>query len=167
MKVYVLFDILENNILGIFADSKLCEEKQQEYDPPASAIIIKDLLGYNDYKGFEYPINEDCKYYKPHLETIRQLVSCLYDLDGCACGGLAHIVTDDNNLDDDIQWVIEYCDREGNKDRTERGLVKLICEELLKLSMQERILVMEPYIALSCDGKCEKCDIHKGVTNQC
>ena len=82
---------------------------------------------------FEFPLNDECKHFTPRLNTIRELIACLYNLEGCGCGGLAHIVVDDNNIDDgSLQCVIDLCNEEENKDEEEAGLAKLICEEMLK-----------------------------------
>ena len=163
-KVYITYEnSMRANVTGVYANSKLAEKERYERGD-LSVIDIFEIKGCNA-EAYTCPLYiTDCKHYKPHLETIRELISCLYNLDGCACGGLAHIVTDDNNIDDDdLQWVLEYCDREENKDRTERGLVKLICEELLKLSMPERVLLFSSYYSLAiCDKNCDTCPINKG-----
>lgn len=151
-------------VTGVYANKKLAEKEASKRDD----ILGADTFEIKGYKGNQYciPLDEDCKYYKPHMNTIRELISCLYELEGCCTGGLAHIVTDDNNIDDDdIQWVLDECDKEENKDRTERGLVKLICEELLKLTIQERIYLFSHYHGtIMCLRKCCECHISKGQT---
>ena len=157
-EVYVVYG--SDYVKGVYANDKLAKKEK------GATELIK-AFDVEGYKGddWEIRIMDYCKYYKPHLETIRELISCLYQLEGCCCGGLAHIVTDDNNIEDHhIQSVLEYCDEEQNKDRTERGLVKLICEELLKLSIQERVLLFMSYYAYGiCNQDCKNCTIHKGV----
>lgn len=158
-KVYITLDAKKYPLRVFTNDKEAFKEK-----PIDGFMVKRDLEGY---KGgdWTYPLLGDCKYFNPHMNTIRELIACLYNLEGCACGGLAHIVTDDNNLEDHhIRWVLEdYCEQEENKDRTERGLVKLICEELLKLSMQERVYMFSHYYGdVLCDKDCKNCQIEKG-----
>ena len=108
-----------------------------------------------------------CKYYNKHLITINELISCLYNLEECECGGILHIVTDNDNLDDgSIKYCIEECYKEENKDREEIELAKLICNELLKLSIQERSLLRTRLTTkeFECcfDCRCEDCCIERG-----
>lgn len=78
-----------------------------------------------------------CKYYTPHFKTIRELISCLYSLEGCCCGGLLHILVDDNNYEDHhITFCMQECLNHPEREESKLGL--LICEEILKLSMNER-----------------------------
>lgn len=160
-KVYVTYEnSMRANVTGVYANRQLAEDEAQERGD-------LDYIDSFEIKGtrmddWEHPhINEDCMHYTPHLYTIMQLISCLYSLEGCCCGGLAHIVVDENNIDDDsIKCILEECDKEENKDHTERGLVKLICEELLKLSMQERVLLFSSYYCYRvCNGHCNDCAI--------
>lgn len=52
----------------------------------------------------------ECKYYNKHLETIREYIGCLYELEGCCAGGMLHILFDDDNIDDDdIAWCLREC----------------------------------------------------------
>jgi len=70
------------------------------------------------------------------------LIETLYSLPRCGAGGLCHIVTDDDNiLDDDIKWVIDYCNEVENKNRIEKELVLLICELLLQLTFEQRFIL--------------------------
>lgn len=162
-KVYITYEnSTRTNVTGVYANKKLAEKERDE----RSDLEIIDSFNIKGYNGdrWDFPIQPECKYYNPHLNTIRELISCLYSLEGCCCGGLAHIVTDDNNIEDrHIEWVIKYCDEEENKNRTEAGLVKLICQELLKLSMQQRVLLFKAFDAfVLCDKNCEICSVHKG-----
>lgn len=103
-----------------------------------------------------------CKYYNKRIDTIKAYISCLYDLDdgNCCTGGLLHIVTDDGNLED---HHITYCLNEciNHPEREESGIGKLICEELLKLPMEQRKLVYtnDWTIDVFCrtDKCCDKC----------
>ena len=162
-EVYITYENSTPGLVtGVYANKKLAEKEISKSGDILGADTF-EIKGYNGYK-WDYPLDEDCKYYKPHMNTIRELISCLYQLEGCCCGGLAHIVTDDNNIEDHfLKWVLEQCDEEENKDRTERGLVKLICEELLQLSIQERVYLFSHYYhTVMCGKKCCKCHIAKG-----
>lgn len=109
-----------------------------------------------------------CKYYIKHLDTIKAYINCLYALDGCLTGGLLHIVTDDGNLEDsDIQWCLDNCT--AHPEREDAGIGKLICEELLKLPMEQRRLVCETesVVEAFCKGsdRCDRCPIcNKGLS---
>ena len=107
-----------------------------------------------------------CKYYSPKLKAIVIMIHALYEMDGCSCGGLCHIVTDDDNYDDNNLYTILYeCREEKNQDKIEVELVEAICKALLKLSIQERALVFSGFYS-SClcdmDNKCDDCCIEKG-----
>lgn len=104
-----------------------------------------------------------CKYYHPHMETIKEYVYCLYSLEGCNCGGMLHILLDDNNINDDD---IIYCLKEflSHPEREESKIGVLICEEYLKLSIEQRILLINllsdsSHTCIYCitKGDCEKC----------
>ena len=107
-----------------------------------------------------------CKYYIPHLETIKAYIGCLYDIPECCSGGLLHILLDEDNLDnDDIFACLRECLNHPEKEEAVIG--KLICEEYLKLSMPERRLLTSVYIEdFSCYGDCDEdcinCGIEKG-----
>lgn len=106
---------------------------------------------------------EFCKYYNKHLETIRAYISCLYELEDCGCGGLLHVMIDDNNIEDSIvKWTLEQCEQHPECEESELG--KLICGEFLKLSMEERRLVMEDandvVCYTFCCPNCDECPIH-------
>lgn len=104
-----------------------------------------------------------CKYYNPHLETIREYIGCLYNLKGCCAGGLLHILLDDDNYDDDD---IAYCWKEciQNPEREESKIGQLICEEYMKLDMPERRLLTGTYIGhwLCLDSDCKECYVQNG-----
>jgi len=162
-KVYITYEnSTRGPVTGVYATKKLAI-KERDKRHGLDCIDEFEVKGYNGYK-YETPIFEDCAFYSPHLNTIRELISCLYNLEGCCTAGLGHVVIDDNNIESpDIERVLKLCDEEENKDREEVGLVKLICEELLKLSMQERVLLFSSYYGhLLCDNKCENCNIYKG-----
>lgn len=77
--------------------------------------------------------------YNPKMQIIVELIHLLYDLPECGAGGCCHIVTDDDNIDDDdLKWVIEYCQKDDN-DHIDKELSRTICELLLQLSHEQRI----------------------------
>lgn len=108
----------------------------------------------------------DCKYYSPKLKAILSMIHALYEIDGCCCGGICHIVTDDDNYDDDdLDFVINECHKEENKDRLELELAEAICIAMKKLSMPERALLFSGFYGnCLCDSnhECKNCCIEKG-----
>ena len=81
--------------------------------------------------------------YKPEwnlkIPIIEGMIHILYDQPYCSCGGLCHIVTDDNNIkDEDLKSVIEYCKREENASRPDKELSSRICLLLLQLTFEQR-----------------------------
>ena len=105
---------------------------------------------------------ENCKYYVKHLETIRSYIGCLYRLEDCGCGGLLHILLDDDNIEDNhIVWCLKQCEEHPECEEAEIG--KLICREYLKLSMPQRRLLTYGYNRFpGCSGRCDKCYIENG-----
>ena len=135
-----------------------------DYVPDEKNEIISELFGSirvnNNSVTHEY---RRCKYYEKHLETIREYIGCLYNLEGCCCGGELHILLDDDNYDDDS---ILYCLKEclSNHEREESVIGRIICEEYLKLTMPQRRLLTQPYINdFQCWTRdCEKCFVETG-----
>lgn len=165
--VYESSDGESDMLTSIFADRKSAEQYIKEYGEKYSLVPVVDtfeLEGSIRKWDFDLPIHKDCKYYTPKLEAIRIMISAVYDMDGCACGGIGHVVFDDNNYDDStLEYVIAECDNDESKDRPERSLVKLICEELLSLSIQQRALIFGSYYAsILCEQDCENCNIEEG-----
>ena len=77
--------------------------------------------------------------YNPKMQIIVELIHLLYELPNCGAGGCCHIVTDDDNIDDDdLQWVIDYCNKPDNG-YLDKELSRTICELLLQLSREQRI----------------------------
>lgn len=106
-----------------------------------------------------------CKYYTKRIDTIRAYISCLYGLDdgNCCTGGLLHVVVNDFNWEDRyIKFCLEECNRHPEKEEAELG--KLICNELLKLSLEQRRLVPESEwtVKTFCQGhdNCHNCPIY-------
>lgn len=79
----------------------------------------------------------------PNMRVIAPLLSTLYETLGESCGGLAHVVIDDNNYDDlSIDYVIEYCNELQNKNRLDRYLVLCIMDYLREMTQEQRGLCM-------------------------
>ena len=161
IEVYVTYEnSMRPGVTGVYLDRELAvKEKEERHD--LDCIETFELKGMIPKNWFD--MNEECKYFNKHLYTIAELINCLYELEDCLCGGLAHVVVDDDNFNDDaINFVLDLCNKEGNKDKEEVGLVKLICEELKKMSIQQRALLFSSYQSYRCDKDCENCPIAKG-----
>lgn len=76
------------------------------------------------------------------MPTIIRLVQALYEIDSCSCGGLGHVVIDENNVEDiHLERTIELCNEEQSKDKPERFLVICIMEYLKLLTEEQRKLL--------------------------
>ena len=106
----------------------------------------------------------ECKYYDKHLETIKEYIGCLYNLDGCSSGGPLHILLDDDNYDDDdIAYCLKACLTHPERECSKLGV--LICEEYLKLPMTQRRLLSADYIGhWTCryNRNCDECEVECG-----
>ena len=101
-----------------------------------------------------------CKHNNEKVEYVSKLVKLLYEDLHESAGGMLHIVLDDGNLeDDDIQWCIEYCNREENKDRADKYLCLEIAHRMLTMNMYERRLVYYGDFGFECEKCCDKCII--------
>lgn len=164
-KVFVVF---ENAVKGGVKHIFISEELAQDAIKKSNGELMDYIESYKieGYEcRFDIPINDHCKHFNPRLNMIKELISCLYQIEGCCCGGLAHIVTDDNNYQDShLKWVIQHA--KENPNELESGLVILICEELLKLNIQQRALLFSSYYTYPpCNGNnafCDTCKISKG-----
>lgn len=104
----------------------------------------------------------NCKFYNKHIDTVRAYIDCLYQITGTYNAGLLHVMIDDKNIEDVfVNWTMKRCETE-NEEESEIG--KLICEEFLKLSMEERWLVVEDIDNIMCYTiccpNCDECPIH-------
>lgn len=165
-RVYITFSNESRpSITGVYANKELAKKEATERQDMIDCIENYEVKGSRKF-DYSVEIFDLCKYFKPRIETIRKMISTLYDLDDCCCGGIAHVVIDDNNYQDHhLKYVISECSKEENQDREEIGIAKLICEELLKLSIQERALLFSSYCSYRCDGNCKNCPIEKGNYN--
>lgn len=102
------------------------------------------------------------------IQTMFYIEQCIKTLYKFECsGGCCHIVTDDYNItDEDLKWVIDFCQKEENSDRPDRFLSKCICEQLLTLKIDYRIILfdmMEQNIFSNIDS--EKIDLYFLIKN--
>lgn len=101
-----------------------------------------------------------CMYWTKEVGEVCKLVKTLYEDMGEGAGGMLHIVLDDCNIeDDDIQWCIEYCNREENADRHDKEICLEIAQRMLELNYIERMLVYYQWDIGFCGSDCTKCVI--------
>lgn len=82
------------------------------------------------------------KYYHEKFPIVRDMISVLYDY--CGAGGCCHIVTDDDNIyDSDLDFVIEYAQRDENKDRVDAELSVAICKILKNMTFLQRAVLFD------------------------
>lgn len=68
---------------------------------------------------------------------VKHLLTALYEIPGCGCGGIAHIVTDDlNTSDGNLGFVLDQCEKEPY--RMDVPLVKCLMQYLRRLDHDER-----------------------------
>lgn len=80
-----------------------------------------------------------CKYFNPQMILIAKMIYVLYDDFKCLTGGLCHIVTSDDNIEDNhLQYIIDECNKDENKEDISVDVAKYICESLIKLPMIQR-----------------------------
>ena len=100
----------------------------------------------------------NCKYWTQEVGEIVSLIKELYKKE--PVGGMLHIVLDDFNIDDDdLEWCIEYCNQEENRDRHDRDICIEIAQKMLKLSREARTLICYQWDKKFCNGNCEDCVI--------
>lgn len=80
--------------------------------------------------------------YHPNMPICIILTHALYCLPGCGCGGMAHVVIDDENLGDSyIDSTIADCESKEYADRPERFLVCALMKYLKQMSIEQRYLM--------------------------
>ena len=95
--------------------------------------MIEEILKKADLNKVEY---------KPFYYPLVTMIRLLYELPDCGCGGLGHVVLDDNNIDtDSIQHTLNWTTENENTSRVEAPLVKCIMEYLLQMTEDERAVV--------------------------
>lgn len=101
-----------------------------------------------------------CKYYNKNMDYLLNLCKTLYSLPDCGCGGLLHILLDDDNYEDsNIRFCLKECLQHPEHPSSTLGI--LICTEYLKMSMEERS-VFDSYWngnMLDCCGNCNECEL--------
>lgn len=111
-----------------------------------------------------------CKYYKPYMDILKNIVGKYYTLDGCGSGGPLHILLDDDNFGiGSIRFCMNTCfEALADPEHNPYGYNKevyllgiLICNEYSKMTLEERA-VFDSYSCgqtLDCCGNCEQCDL--------
>lgn len=108
-----------------------------------------------------------CKYFKPYMKTLKQIVKGYYKMENCCSGGPLHILLDDDNYDmHSIEFCINHCFEILNNEcpyKTDYSdaeciLGIIICNEYAKMSLEERA-IFDAYwcgYSMECDmdGKC-------------
>lgn len=95
--------------------------------------MIEEILKKADLSKVEY---------KPFYYPLVTMIRLLYELPECGCGGLGHVVLDDNNIDTaSIQHTLHWTTEDENVSRVETPLVKCIMEYLLQMTEDERAVV--------------------------
>jgi hypothetical protein len=78
----------------------------------------------------------------PNIPICLMLTWAIYTLDWCSCGGMAHVVVDDENLDIAcINATLADCDKPENKDRPERHLVVALMKYMQEMTLKQRYLM--------------------------
>lgn len=102
-------------------------------DRPLSMFLGSEIVG-NIYEN-----KNSENYYDPKMELLERLIHVLYKLPDCNCGGICHVITDDDNITDEvIKYVLEFAKEKNNESRIEKGLCELICNTMLELSYEKR-----------------------------
>lgn len=80
--------------------------------------------------------------YHPNMPICLMLTWTIYTLEGCSCGGLAHVVVSDENLNIAcINATLADCGKPENKDRPERLLVGALMEYMREMTLKQRFLM--------------------------
>lgn len=151
-------DVVNDEPKAIYLNEKLAERNKK------GTVSCVPVYGYRGGGWTNEIVEGCCVYFNKEMNTVRELINCLYQLEGCACGGIGHVMIDEENYSDEIiKSTIEDCINEP--ERTESGLVKLIGEKLLSLSLQERAFLFSSYTdcGVCMHPECrDDCPLHKG-----
>ena len=83
-------------------------------------------------------------YYNEKFPIVKSMIALLYDY--CPTGGCCHVVTDDDNIyDEDLDWTIEYSQREENKNCVDTELTVAICKCLRSMSFLQRAVLFDSF----------------------
>lgn len=102
-------------------------------------LVSCETIENNYEKGKdEKPIHiED--YFHNYFYPISALIDSLYQMKGCNCGGLCHIVVDEENIYDDcLDTVLELCGLTENRDREETDICLAICKMMKDMTFYQR-----------------------------
>lgn len=110
-----------------------------------------------------------CKHYANKFEEMNnlfRLCRAFYLLPDCGAGGPLHILLDDRNYDrHSIEFCIKECKKNLESMSSRLGL--LICNELLRLSLEERCIFFTYWcgetIGCYSDESCETCKYFDGL----
>lgn len=95
--------------------------------------MIEEILKKADLSKVEY---------KPFYYPLVIMIHLLYELPECVCGGLGHVVIDDNNIDTgSIQHTLQWTTEGEDTKRVEAPLVRCIMEYLLQMTEDERAVL--------------------------
>ena len=82
---------------------------------------------------------DKCKYYDQEVEIVGRYIDCLYDLPECSCGGMLHIVVDDDNVEDhNLDYSLDYIKKENEIDRE---IDELILKHMKNMPIEQRRLL--------------------------
>lgn len=80
--------------------------------------------------------------FKPFYYPLVAMIHLLYELPECGCGGLGHVVIDDNNIDTgSIQHTLHWTTEGEDAKRVEAPLVRCIMEYMLQMTEDERAVL--------------------------
>lgn len=81
-------------------------------------------------------------YYNEKFPIVRDMIGILYEY--CFTVGCCHIVTDDDNIDDEsLDYVINYAQEDENKDEIDSELSIAICKMLKKMTFLQRAVLFD------------------------
>jgi hypothetical protein len=108
-----------------------------------------------------FPPESRCKHWNQELEKTWALIQILYSEYNEVCGGLLHVLIDDDNFDDGtVKWSIDYCQEEEHKYCPSRNVSLKIAERFLTHTFQERVCMSHHELA-ECqkhdDSHCKSC----------
>lgn len=83
------------------------------------------------------------KLYHPKAHILIQLISLLYEIEGCSCGGSLHIVSDDFNLSNSD---MDFCKKFAIENNAiEKEIVIAICDILKSMTYEQRSIYVNDF----------------------